>query len=305
MGYLLDGKWHEGDATEAAKDGRFQRTESAFRNWLGEGDFPEEEGRYHLYVSLACPWAHRTLIQRARRRLEGVIGLSVVHWRMREGGWSFREGPGVIPDPVMNARFLHELYARADPHYSGKVTVPVLWDRRTNRIVSNESSEILRMLDRAFGGTGELYPDALRPEIDAVNERVYRDVNNGVYRAGFAANQEAYEEAVGPLFETLDWLEERLSGQRSLVGGRLTEADLRLWTTLARFDAVYVTHFRCNLRRLVDYPNLWAYARRLYAQPGFGETTNFGHIKRHYFQSHLRLNPSGIVPVGPEVNWSE
>lgn len=303
MGYLLDGQWHEGDATEAAEDGRFRRAESAFRHRLGEGDFPEEEGRYHLYVSLACPWAHRTLIARARRGLEGVIGLSVVHWRMREGGWSFREGPGVIPDPVMDARFLHQLYAKADGHYSGKATVPVLWDRKTGRIVSNESSEILRMLDRAFGGTGKLYPEALRAEIDAVNGRVYRDVNNGVYQAGFAASQDAYEEAVVPLFETLDWLEDRLSGRRYLLGDRLTEADIRLWTTLARFDAVYVTHFRCNIRRLVDYPRLWAYARDLYALPGFGETTDFGHIKRHYFESHARLNPSGIVPLGPEMDW--
>lgn len=316
MGVLIEGKWHDRWYDTASTGGRFQRQASVFRNWItadgtpgpsGEGGFQAAPGRYHLYVSLACPWAHRTLILRARKGLEDLVGLSVVHWRMREEGWTFQPGDGVVPDPQFGADALHRLYTAADPGYSGRVTVPVLWDRVRGTIVNNESAEILRMLDRAFDGLGALpgdhCPEPLRAEIDEVNARIYDTLNNGVYQAGFATRQAAYEEAVRAVFGTLDWLEERLDGQRYLVGDTLTEADIRLYTTLVRFDAVYVGHFKCNVRRIADYPVLSRYLRDLFHTDGFASTTDFEHIKRHYYESHPQLNPSGIVPLGPQPEF--
>lgn len=314
MGLLIDGHWHDRWYETKESGGRFIRQESAFRNWVtvdgapgpsGRGGFKAEAGRYLLYVSLACPWAHRTLIFRQLKGLAELIDVSVVHWLMAEQGWTFAEGEGVVSDPIGGASYLHEVYTRAEPAYSGRVTVPVLWDRKTGTIVNNESSEIIRMLNSAFDGVGakagDYYPEALRPEIDALNERIYATVNNGVYRAGFATTQAAYEEGVLPLFETLDWLEERLSTRRYLTGETITEADWRLFTTLVRFDPVYVGHFKCNIRRIADYPHLSAYLTRLFKVEGVGATVDFGHIKRHYYQSHRTLNPTGIVPVGPEL----
>ena len=314
MGLLIDGRWHDRWYETKESGGRFIRQESAFRNWVtadgapgpsGAGGFKAEAGRYLLYVSLACPWAHRTLIFRQLKGLADLIDVSVVHWLMAEQGWTFADGEGVVPDPIGGARYLHEVYTRAEPSYSGRVTVPVLWDRKTGTIVNNESSEIIRMLNSAFDGVGakagDYYPETLRPEIDALNERIYATVNNGVYRAGFATTQAAYEEGVLPLFETLDWLEERLATRRYLTGETTTEADWRLFTTLIRFDAVYVGHFKCNIRRIADYPRLSAYLRALLEFEGVRGTVNLGHIKRHYYQSHRTLNPSGIVPVGPEL----
>jgi putative glutathione S-transferase len=315
MGLLVDGVWHDKWYDTAESGGRFVRKESQFRSWVtpdgepgpsGEGGFKAEPGRYHLYVSLACPWAHRALIFRSLKGLEEMIGVSAVHWLMRGEGWTFADGPGVVPDTVNGAERLYEIYAKAEPGYTGRVTVPVLWDRERGTIVNNESSEIIRMLNAAFDGIGatpgDYYPEALRPEIDEINARVYATLNNGVYRSGFATTQEAYEEAVNPLFETLDWLEARLSdGRPYLCGETLTEADWRLFTTLVRFDPVYVGHFKCNRRRIADYPRLSAYTKRLYEHPGVAETVNFDHIKRHYYESHRQINPTGIVPVGPDL----
>ncbi|HEY8611141.1 MAG TPA: glutathione S-transferase family protein, partial [Roseomonas sp.] len=259
--------------------------------------------RYHLYVSLACPWAHRTLIMRARKGLEDAITLSVVHWHMAGNGWTFENGPGVIPDTINGAEFLHQVYTAADSHHTGRVTVPVLWDKQRRTIVNNESAEIIRMLDHAFDGVGtkpgDHYPEDLRTETDAVNATIYDRVNNGVYKAGFATEQQAYEDAVRPLFDTLDMLDDRLSRQRYLLGDRLTEADIRLFTTLVRFNLVYHGHFKCNLRRIADYPALFPYLRDLFQTPGFGETCDFAHMKRHYYESHPTINPTGIVPLGP------
>ena len=319
MGLLIDGIWQE-QARDVAKDpatgGRFERSASAFRNWVtpdgrpgptGHDGFAAAAGRYHLYVSLACPWAHRTLIMRALKGLEQIVPVSVTHWLMAEQGWTFAQGEGVIPDPLFNSRYVHELYSRADPGYSGRATVPVLWDKHTQTIVNNESSEIIRMFNRGFDTAGakpgDYYPKEHQEEIDAVNARVYDTLNNGVYKAGFAATQAAYEEALIPLFETLDWLEERLGQSRFLVGDALTEADIRLFTTLVRFDAVYNGHFKCNIRRIVDYPNLWAYTRDIYQLPGVTPTVNFMHIKRHYYMSHRHINPTGIVPAGPALDF--
>ena len=313
MGLLVDGHWQ--DRWYETRDGRFERQDALFRNWVtpdgapgptGEGGFAAAPGRYHLYVSLACPWAHRTLILRRLKRLEPIIGVSVVNWLMGAHGWSFEPGEGVVPDPVHHAAFLHQIYTASAPHYTGRVTVPVLWDRERGRIVSNESADIIRMFNSAFdaagAAAGDFAPAALLPEIDAVNARIYATVNNGVYRAGFATSQAAYQEAVESLFDSLDWLEQRLSGQRFLVGGQLTEADIRLFSTLIRFDAVYVGHFKCNLRRIVDYPNLWAFTRDLYQWPGIARTVDLGHIKRHYYMSHPTINPTGIVPEGPVLD---
>ncbi|MFN3820241.1 glutathione S-transferase family protein [Blastomonas sp.] len=313
MGFLKDGKWHDEWDYNDEDSGAFERDDSAFRNWVtadgspgptGEGGFKAEPGRYLLYISLACPWAHRVNAARHLKGLTGAIELVVVHWLMREGGWSFRDGECVTPDPVCGAANLHEVYTKAKPDYSGHVTVPVLWDTKTETIVNNESADILRMLGSAFDDCGandlDLYPEPLRGEIDALNDKVYDAVNNGVYKAGFAASQEAYEAAVHPLFAMLDELEERLDGKDWLVGDQFTEADLRLWTTLIRFDPVYVTHFKCNIRRIADYPNLSAFTRRIYEMDGMAETTNFKHIKHHYFESHLHINPTGIVPAGPD-----
>ena len=315
MGLLVDGRWVDQWYDTNSSGGRFVRSEAQYRHWVtpdgapgpsGEGGFPAERGRYRLYVSAACPWAHRTLVMRALKGLEDAIPVSVVHWRMLEEGWTFADGPGVVPDPLYGVQRLYELYLRANPRYTGRVTVPVLWDTRRATIVCNESAEILRMLNSAFDGVGaapgDYYPADLREEIDALNARIYASVNNGVYRAGFATTQEAYEEAVGPLFETLDWLDARLQRSRWLCGERLTEADLRLWTTLIRFDAVYVGHFKCNRRRIADYPALAGYVREIYQLPGVAGTVNFEHVKRHYYESHRTINPTGIVPVGPDLD---
>jgi putative glutathione S-transferase len=295
---------------EISADGSFKRQRNAFADLItadGSSGYPAEPGRYHLYVSLACPCAHRAVIVRRLLGLEDVIGLSVVDPLRDERGWAFREGRGHGPDPVNGFAFLSEAYLATDPEYEGRWTVPALWDRVTNRIVTNDYPQITLTFETEFSAYADpsvrLYPEHLRAEIDAVNERVYADVNNGVYRAGFATSQEAYEQAFDALFAALDWLDHRLAGQRYLVGDQLTEADVRLFTTLVRFDAVYHGHFKCNLRRLVDYPNLWPYARDLYARPAFGGTTDFDHIKRHYYMTHDRLNPTRIVPKGPAVDW--
>jgi len=297
---------------ETGADGSFVRQTYSIRDRItadGSSGFPAEAGRYHLYVSLACPWAHRAIIVRNLLGLQDVISMGVVDPVRDERGWAFREGAGHGADGVCNFQFLSEAYLRTDPSYTGRYTVPCIWDRETRRLVTNNYPDITIDLETQFTafhqpGAPDLYPAHLRAEIDAVNEVVYREVNNGVYRAGFATTQEAYEAAVGTLFARLDELEERLSARRYLVGGELTEADIRLFTTLARFDAVYVGHFKCNLRRLVDYPNLWGYARDLYQRPGIGETVNFDHIKRHYYMTHDAINPTRIVPAGPLMDWS-
>ena len=302
MGLLVDGAWQDRWYDTSKSGGAFERSESRFRDRLGSERFPAEPGRYRLYVSLACPWAHRTLIFRELKGLAEMIPVSVVHWHMGAQGWSFEPGPGVVPDPD-GAEYLHQVYTRADPGITTRVTVPVLWDTRTRTIVSNESADIIRMLGTAFddvgAAPGDYYPEALRPEIDGLNARIY----DTVYKAGFATTQAAYEAAVHPLFDTLDWLDARLARRRFLCGDVLTEADWRLFTTLVRFDAVYVGHFKCNVRRLADYVNLWGYARELYAWPGVRGTVNFQHIKGHYYMSHPTINPSGIVPVGPAIDW--
>jgi putative glutathione S-transferase len=316
MGQLIEGVWQERPPLRT--DGRFKRPDTQFRNWItadgsrgptGSGGFEAAPGRYHLYVSLACPWAHRTLIFRRLKRLEDAIGVSVVHWHMAEGGWAFRPGPGATGDTLYGLDHMHQLYTRSRPDYSGRASVPVLWDKQTGTIVSNESSEIIRMLNSAFDRVGaegpDLYPEPLRPAIDEINVKVYATVNNGVYRSGFATSQEAYDEAVSALFATLDEIEEILSRQRYLTGDRITEADWRLFTTLVRFDAVYVGHFKCNLRRLVDLRNLWGFTRELYQWPGIARTVDFHHIKHHYYGSHESVNPTRIVPQGPIIDWTE
>lgn len=311
MGQMVDGQWQVDEQLARLEQGRFQRPPSSFRNSLSPDapvdGFRPQAGRYHLYVSLACPWAHRTLIMRRLKGLDSFITVSVTHWAMLEQGWNFAPGPGVIADPLHHAQALHEIYRRADPQYTGRVTVPVLWDRQHATIVNNESSEILRIFNSAFdalGATpGDYYPAALRTEIDAVNDRIYHTLNNGVYRCGFAATQAAYDEAVAQLFETLDWLEDRLSRQRYLVGDQLTEADIRLYPTLARFDLVYHSHFKCMRQRLVEFPNLWAYTRDLYQRPAFRETTDFEHIRHHYYVSQRKVNPLGIVPIAYRVDF--
>ncbi|WP_188205026.1 glutathione S-transferase family protein [Desemzia incerta] len=317
MGLLVDGKWHDQWYDTEGNGGRFIRTEAQYRNWItpdgspgptGEGGFKAEPNRYHLYVAMACPWANRTLIMRKLKKLEDMISVSVVNPLMAENGWTFEPAVGVIPDPVINATYLHELYTHVDPNYSGRVTVPILYDLKQNEIVNNESSEIMRMLNTAFYGVGakegDYYPKELQEEIDAVNELVYHNVNNGVYKAGFATNEGVYQEEVGRLFKTLDQLEARLENQRYLVGDQITEADWRLFTTLIRFDSVYYSHFKCNIRQIRDYKNLWRYTRELYNWPGIAETVNFKHIKEHYYRSHKNINPTGIVPVGPILDFS-
>lgn len=312
MGMLIDGKWQADDGGFASDEGDFKRKDSRFRNWVtrdgapgptGEGGFKAETGRYHLYVARACPWAHRATLLREFKGLQDIVGLSVTHWLMAEDGWTFASGPGVVPDSVNGVRAMHELYALAKPDYTGKATVPVLWDKQRGTIVNNESADILRMFNDAFAEVGasgpDLSPAALRDRIDAVNERVYDGLNNGVYKAGFATTQSAYDDAVAGVFETLDWLESELSAREWLVGDAQTEADWRTWTTLLRFDAVYHGHFKCNLRRLADYPALSAYARRMRDMPGVEPTVDMDHIKRHYYQSHRSINPTGIVPAGP------
>lgn len=318
MGKLVEGTWRDVWYETKGSGGHFVRASSGFRNWItpdgqpgptGEGGYLPEKGRYHLYVSLACPWAHRTLIVRKLKGLEEFVSISVVNSLMQEDGWTFRDGVGVISDSINESEFLHQVYVKADPSYTGRVTVPVLWDKKTRSIVSNESSEIIRMFGSAFdevgANPGDYYPEHLRSEIDEVNERVYETLNNGVYRCGFATTQEAYEESFDKLFATMDWLEERLSHQRYLAGDMLTEADWRLFTTLVRFDAVYFGHFKTNKKRLVDYPNLWALTRELYQWPGVAETVDMDHIKNHYYQSHTTINPTQIVPSGPALDFLE
>ena len=314
MGLLIDGEWHDQWYDTAKHGGRFKRETSRFRNWItadgspgpsGEGGFRAEPGRYHLYVSMACPWAHRTLIFRQLKGLQDMVTLSVVNPYMGENGWTFEPGRGVIPDPIHGADYLYQVYQAADPGYTGRVVTPTLWDREKATIVSNESAEIIRMFNSAFDSIGaaggDYYPEELRDDIDAINERVYHNVNNGVYKAGFATSQEAHEEAVVPLFDTLDELETLLGGQRYLVGDRLTEADWRLFTTLLRFDAVYHGHFKCNLRRLLNYHNLHNYTRELYQVAGIADTVDLESCKQHYYRSHKTINPHGVVPVGPAV----
>ena len=310
MGVMVGGEWRSG-GVKTDERGAFRRAETSFRDRVtadGASGYKAEAGRYHLYVSLACPWAHRTLIFRSLKRLEDAISLSVVDPFMGEGGWEFTDNPGCIPDSVNGARYLREVYAGAKPDYTGRVTVPVLWDKERGTIVNNESAEIIRMFNSAFDAFGDagldFYPAEQRGEIDAVNETVYEHLNNGVYKAGFATHQEPYEAAVAKLFETLDEIENRLSSQRYLCGARVTEADWRLFTTLLRFDPVYHGHFKCNLRRLVDYPNLWGYTRDLHQTPGVGETCNLEHIKRHYYESHETVNPTRIVPAGPIIDFT-
>ncbi|WP_112941094.1 MULTISPECIES: glutathione S-transferase family protein [unclassified Rhizobium] len=315
MGMLVDGVWQDVWYDTKETKGHFKRAASQFRNWItpdgsagpsGKEGFKAEAGRYHLYVSLACPWAHRTLIFRKLKRLEDLISVSVVDPLMLEKGWEFKVGDGATGDPLFGAKALSDIYVKADPHYSGRVTVPVLWDKKTNTIVSNESAEIIRMFNSAFdaltGSTTDFYPQDLSAEIDDLNALIYDTVNNGVYKAGFATAQDAYSESVLKLFETLDMLEDRLGKGRYLFGDRLTEADWRLFTTLVRFDPVYVGHFKCNIRRIADYPNLSAYLRDLYQTTGIKETVDFRHIKDHYYRSHKTINPTGIVPVGPELD---
>ena len=316
MGMLVDGGWQKGWFNTKKSGGRFVRSQSQWRDWVTvdgspaegrERGFKAEPGRYHLYVSYACPWAHRTLILRKLKKLEDIISVSVVHHFMGEDGWTFEQGDGATGDTLYGNKLLHQIYTKADPAYSGRVTVPVLWDRKEETIVSNESSEIIRMLNSAFDEWGnaslDFYPERLRPEIDAINDLVYGAINNGVYRTGFATTQEAYEEAYGELFKALDVVEGRLAAGRYLVGDALTEADWRLFTTLIRFDAVYYSHFKCNRQRIGDFPNLSNYLRELYQIPGIAETVNMLHIKHHYYASHESVNPTRIVPLGPVLDF--
>jgi putative glutathione S-transferase len=317
MGQLVNGEWHDTWYDTSKTGGKFERTTAGFRNWVtadgragpsGEAGFKAESGRYHLYVSLACPWAHRTLIFRALKGLTDHIGVSVVHPEMLSDGWTFAtDYPGATGDRLFGLPFLRDIYTRTDPAVSGRVTVPILYDTQRGTIVSNESSEIIRMLNSAFddltGNRDDYWPADLRDGIEAVNARIYDTLNNGVYKAGFATTQAAYEAGVIPLFETLDWLEARLSEHRYLMGDRLTEADWRLFPTLVRFDSVYHLHFKCNRKRIVDYPNLWAYTRELYQVPGVAQTVNLDHIVRHYHYSHDTINPYRIIPINPVLDF--
>lgn len=317
MGQLIDGKWDTAWYDTKSTGGKFKRTTAGFRNWItpdgepgssGTGGFPAESGRYHLYVSYACPWAHRTLIFRALKGLEYHISVSVVHPDMLDDGWTFEtDFAGATGDDLFGKPFLRDIYTQAQPDVSGRVTVPILWDKKTGQIVSNESSEIIRMLNSAFndltGNDTDYYPEDLREQIDTINARVYDEVNNGVYKSGFATTQEAYDEAVVTLFDALDWLEGILSENRYLTGDRLTEADWRLFTTLVRFDLVYHLHFKCNRKRIIDYPNLWGYTRELYQMAGVANTVHFDHIVRHYHYSHDTINPNRIIPINPVLDW--
>ncbi|GAA0312054.1 glutathione S-transferase family protein [Psychrobacter aestuarii] len=316
MGLLVDGNWQDKWYDTDSNGGRFKRHESSFRNWVtkdgsagptGKAGFKAEAGRYHLYVSLACPWAHRAIIYRKLKGLEDMISMSVVNPFMGDHGWTFAPDDGVVADPIFDADYMYQIYTAANSEYTGRVTVPVLWDKQTNTIVNNESAEIIRMFNEAFDDIGatplDFVPDDVLDEIDSLNEFVYPNINNGVYRAGFATTQEAYEEAVTDLFDALDKLEARLADKRYLTGERITEADWRLFTTLVRFDAVYFGHFKCNIRRISDYPNLWGYLRDLYQVDGVAETVDLSHIKTHYYASHDMINPTRIVPVGPDIDF--
>ena len=317
MGLLVDGQWQDAWYDTESNGGRFKRKASSFRNWItsdgsagptGDSGFKAEPDRYHLYVSLACPWAHRTMIYRKLKGLEDMISMSVVNAFMGEEGWTFKDGEGVIADPIFNATHLYEIYIAAQSDYTGRVTVPILWDKKTKTIVSNESSEIIRMFNSAFdevgAAAGDFSPVELLTDIDELNGFIYPAINNGVYKSGFATTQDAYEEAVTKLFEALDTLETRLQDKRYLLGDTITEADWRLFTTLVRFDVAYVGHFKCNIRRIVDYPNLWGYLRDLYQVPGVAETVATDHIKKHYYGSHETINPTRIIPVGPDIDFN-
>ena len=316
MGLLVDGKWQNKWYDTESTGGRFERKESSFRNWVtldgsagptGIGGFKAEPNRYHLYVSLACPWAHRTIIYRKLKGLEDMIGMSVVNAFMGDKGWTFKAGIGVIADPIFNATHLYDIYTAAQEDFTGRVTVPVLWDKKTHTIVNNESAEIIRMFNSAFDDVGAVAGDFTPPEllaqIDDLNELIYPAINNGVYRAGFATSQAVYNEVMVELFNALDILEARLEDNRYLTGSIITEADWRLFTTLVRFDAVYFGHFKCNLRRIVDYPNLWGYVRDLYQQPGIKDTVAIEYTKEHYYASHGTINPTRIIPMGPDINF--
>ena len=319
MGQLVDGVWHDVWYDTSNTGGIFERSTAGFRNWItadgspgpsGKGGFKAESGRYHLYVSYACPWAHRTMIFRQIKGLADHITFDVVHPDMLSDGWTFQtDKTGSTGDSQFGLPFVRDIYLRTDPKISGRVTVPILWDKQQNTIVSNESSEIIRMFNAAFNELTDnkldFYPSKLRVEIDQVNQRIYNSLNNGVYSCGFATTQAAYDAAVAPLFDTLEWLEEHLTDQRYLMGTQLTEADWRLFPTLARFDSVYHTHFKCNRKRIVDYPSLWAYTRELYQKPGISDTVNIQHITRHYHFSHDTINPNRIIPTNPILDWDE
>ncbi|NNE89798.1 MAG: glutathione S-transferase family protein [Silicimonas sp.] len=318
MGQLVNGKWEDTWYDTKKSGGRFVRSTAKFRNWItadgapgpsGDGGFIAEADRYHLYVSYACPWAHRVLMFRALKGLTNLITVSVVHPDMLTDGWTLSDDyPGATGDTLYGLPYLRDIYIKALSDVSGRVTVPILWDKKTQTIVSNESSEIIRMFNSAFnevtGNTDDYWPEEMRGDIESVNERIYETLNNGVYRSGFATTQEAYDEAVNALFDTMDWLEQRLSTRRYLMGDRVTEADWRLVATLFRFDLVYHLHFKCNRARLIDYPNLWAYTRELYQWPGVAETVNFDHIVRHYHYSHETINPHRIIPTNPVIDWN-
>lgn len=318
MGLLVKGKWQDKWYDTESTGGKFEREESGFRNWVtadgsagpsGDGGFKAEANRYHLYVSLACPWAHRTLIFRKLKGLEDIIDVSVVNPYMLDQGWSFKNFDGVINDPIFNAEYMHQIYTSAKSDYTGRVTVPVLWDKKNNTIVSNESSEIIRMFNSAFdqvdAENGDFYPQALREKIDDINGFVYSNINNGVYKAGFATKQSVYEKAVSDLFNALEKIEGILAKNRYLTGDTITEADWRLFTTLVRFDAVYVGHFKCNIKRIIDYKHIWGYLKELYQMPGIKSTVNMTHIKTHYYASHDTINPTAIIPAGPAINFDE
>ncbi len=317
MGLLIDGEWKDKWYDTSETGGKFVRDQAKFRNWVtadgsagstGEGGYAAESGRYHLYVSYACPWAHRTLIFRAIKDLESHISVSVVHPEMLGQGWTFAtDYPAATGDTLFGLDYMREVYTKVKPDMTGRVTVPVLFDKKTNTIVSNESAEIIRMFNSAFdgltGNTDDYWPVALRDQIEALNSRIYDTVNNGVYKAGFATTQDAYDEAVHPLFDSLDWIEQILSANRYLTGDTLTEADWRLFTTLVRFDSVYHQHFKCNRKRIIDYPNMWAYVRELYQRPGVAPTVNLDHIVRHYHYSHDTINPNRIIPINPVLDF--
>lgn len=319
MGQLVNGVWKDEWYNTDAHGGEFVRSNAKYRNWVtadgtpgptGEGGFKPDSGRYHLYVSYACPWAHRALIFRQLKDLQDHIGVSVVHPDMLGEGWEFRQDfPGTTGDWLFDSDYLRDIYLKANPNASGRVTVPILWDRERETIVSNESADIIRMFNTAFnaltGNQDDYWPGHLRDRIETVNSRIYDSVNNGVYKAGFATSQAAYDKAVGPLFDSLDWIEGLLADNRYLTGETLTEADWRLFTTIARFDAVYHTHFKCNRRRIVDYPNLWGWARELYQWPAIAETVRPDHYIRHYYYSHDMVNPNRIIPTGPDEDWTE
>ncbi len=319
MGRLIDGQWSTEWYDTKSTGGKFVRQDASFRNWItvdgaagptGKAGFKTETGRYHLYVSLACPWAHRTLIFRQLKGLVDHITVDVVHPDMLDQGWTFETDDGAAQgDSLFGSTHAYQIYQKADPKVTSRVTVPILWDKHTNSIVSNESSEIIRMFNSAFdgitGNTADYWPEAMRDDIESVNEPIYHTLNNGVYKSGFATAQDAYTDAVTKLFETMDWLEERLSNNRYLMGDALTEADWRLFTTLVRFDLVYHLHFKCNRSRVMDLPNLWAYTRELYQMDGIAGTCDFGHIVRHYHYSHETINPNRIIPINPVIDWME